>query len=278
MTLSSSPLSRDAVKPLAGRRIVITRARAQAGILAQRVEELGGEIYEFPTIEIQPPEDFERFDRAIAQIESYDWLIFTSVNGVAPFLERLRLGNKNEKTLARLSIGAIGPETAKTLDSAGIKSSLVPARFQAEGVLEMLNPQAMRGKRVLIPRAAKARELLPETLRQWGAQVDVVIAYRTVLPATDTAPLAQMIQERTVDALTFTSSSTVNNFVRLFQPQKLADIVGPTPIACIGPITEQTVKDLGGTAQIVAREFTIPGLVRALVEYFVCNSGGAEAQ
>lgn len=268
MTLSSSPLRRDAAKPLTRRRIVITRARAQAGLLAQRIEDLGGEIFEFPTIEIQPPEDFELFDQAIAQIESYDWVIFTSVNGVAPFLERMRLGNKNEKSLARLSIGAIGPETAKTLDSAGIKASLVPARFQAEGVLEMLNPQAMGGKRVLIPRAAKAREILPETLRRWGAQVDVVVAYRTVLPATEAAPLAQMIQQRTVDAITFTSSSTVSNFVRLFKPRKLADIVGPTPIACIGPITEQTVKDLGGTVQIVAREFTIPGLVHALVDYF----------
>lgn len=269
MAKSISPGSSAEAQSLAGRRIVITRARAQAALLAQRIEALGGEIFEFPTIEIHLPSDFAAFDQAVAKIENYDWVIFTSVNSVAPFLARLRIANKNEKSLAPVNVGAIGPETAKALASAGIKAALVPARFQAEGILETLRPEMMRGKRVLIPRAAKAREILPDTLRLWGAHVDIVVAYRTVLPATDTAPLAQMIQERAVDAITFTSSSTVSHFVRLFQPRKLADIVGPTPIACIGPITEQTVKDLGGTAQIVAREFTMPGLVRALVEYFV---------
>lgn len=268
MANSSTPLAVDQTKPLVGRRIVVTRARAQAGALAQRIEELGGEVFEFPTIEITPPQDFAAFDAAVRAIESYDWLIFTSVNGVAPFLERLQLSGKSADLLARLSVGAIGPETAKTLESSGIKASLVPARFQAEGILETLGPEAMRGKRVLIPRAAKAREILPDTLRQWGATVEVVVAYQTILPATNIAPLNRLIADRAVDAITFTSSSTVSNFVRLFNQRKLAEIVGATPIACIGPITEQTVRELGGTAQIVAREFTIPGLVRALVDYF----------
>ncbi|MBM4264251.1 MAG: uroporphyrinogen-III synthase [Deltaproteobacteria bacterium] len=265
---SASTLTSDAQQGLAGRRIVVTRARAQANALAQRIEELGGEIFEFPTIEIQPPEDFTAFDAAVRNIESYDWLIFTSVNGVAPFLDRLGRCGKDEGLLAGINVGAIGPETAKTLEGAGIKAELVPQQFQAEGILETLSPAMMRGKRVLMPRAAKAREILPDTLRQWGATVDVVVAYQTVLPAPDTAPLARLIHARAIDAITFTSSSTVSNFVRLFQQQKLSEIVGDTPLACIGPITAKTVSDLGGTAQIVAQEFTIPGLVAALVDFF----------
>lgn len=268
MASSSAPLSRDAAKPLAGRRIVITRAGAQAGALAQRIEALGGEIFEFPTIEIRPPEDFTELDGAVANLAGYDWLIFTSVNAVAPFLERVRRRGGNLESLAHVSVGAIGPETAKSLQGAGITASLVPARFQAEGILASLNPQTMRGRRVLIPRAAKAREILPDTLRQWGALVDVVVAYRTVLPATDIAPLERLLRAGAVDAITFTSSSTVSNFVRLFKQRKLAEILGAAAIACIGPITEQTVTELGGTARIVAREFTIAGLVEALVEYF----------
>lgn len=271
MVNSASSPAVGAAKPLARRRIVVTRARAQAGALAQRIEELGGEIFEFPTIEIQPPADFSAFDAAVRNIESYDWLIFTSVNGVAPFLERLHHSAKDETFLARLNVGAIGPETAKALESVGIKTALVPERFQAEGILEALGGGRMRGKRVLIPRAARAREILPETLRQWGATVDVVVAYQTVLPATDVAPLARAIEDHAIAAITFTSSSTVSNFVRLFPQRRLDQIVSGTPIACIGPITEQTVKDLGGMAQIVAREFTIAGLVRALAAYF-CNN------
>lgn len=271
MTLSVSSPTVDAAKPLAHRRIVITRARAQAGVLAQRIEDLGGAIFEFPTIEIQPPADFAAFDAALGAIEGYDWLIFTSVNSVTPFLERLQRCGKERMVLTQMNVGAIGPETAKTLEGAGIKTALVPVRFQAEGILETLSPEQMRGKRVLIPRAAKAREILPETLRQWGATVDVVVAYQTGSPATDKNPLLQLLRARAIDAITFTSSSTVSNFVRLFNQKKLSEIVASTPIACIGPITEQTVKDLGGHAEIVGREFTIAGLVQALVEYFTSH-------
>ena len=264
----------DATKPLAGRRIVCTRARAQAGALARRIEDLGGEVFDFPTIAVQPPDDFVAFDRALGDIENYHWLIFTSVNGVAPFLERLRLLNKPVNCLARLKVAAIGPETAKSLAANGIQACLVPARYQAEGILETLSPESMRGKRVLIPRAAKAREVLPETLRQWGAIVDVVVAYRTVIAATDVEPLLRLIRDRRIDVITFTSSSTVSNFVGLFKNQKLAEIVAATPIACIGPITQKTVEELGGQAQIVAREFTIPGLVQAIVDYFTALNAG----
>ncbi len=149
-----------------------------------------------------------------------------------------------------------------------MKNCLVPGTYQAEGILEMLRPEDIRGKRILIPRAAKAREVLPVTLIQWGADVDVIETYRTIVAQADTGELQQRLRQRAIDMITFTSSSTVTNFARLFDGRRLADILGETPIACIGPITENTVRELGGVAALSAHEFTIAGLVRAMVEYF----------
>ncbi|MBM2804061.1 MAG: uroporphyrinogen-III C-methyltransferase [Deltaproteobacteria bacterium] len=255
-------------KPLDGRRIVVTRARAQAGILAQRIAELGAEVIECPTIEIQPPGNFLAFDRAVTRIDAYDWLIFTSVNSVGPFLSRLNHVGNSVADLARLKIAAIGSETAKRLEAVGISVTVVPERYQAEGILESLNADEMRGKRVLIPRAAKARDVLPGTLRQWGAHVDVVEAYRTVAPALDMSGIKKRLQLGEVDIVTFASSSTVSNFVQLFAGADLTAIVGNAAVACIGPITAKTVEELGGKVAITAREFTIEGLVKAIVDYF----------
>jgi uroporphyrinogen III methyltransferase / synthase len=262
--------SAGAEKPLAGRRIVVTRARAQAGVLVQRITDLGGVVIECPTIEIQLPGNFLAFDRALARLDSYDWLIFTSVNSVEPFLARLAHVGKSVGQLARLKVAAIGSETAKRLHGAGISVTVVPQRYQAEGILDSLGAAEMNGKSVLIPRAAKARNVLPETLRQWGANVDVVEAYRTAAPKIDVAALRQRWQRGDVDIVTFTSSSTVRNFVGLFAATDLTSILGNAAIACIGPITAKTVEDLGGKVAITAREFTIDGLVKAMVDY--CNA------
>jgi uroporphyrinogen III methyltransferase/synthase len=262
----------DPEKPLTGKTIVVTRAGAQAYGLVEQIERAGGTVIELPTIEIRPPESFAEFDTAIKQIEQYDWLLFTSVNSVAPFLARLRLAGKTAVSVRGLKIGAIGPETAKRLASAGITASLVPQRYQAEGILEALQPDAMKGRRVLIPRAAEAREVLPETLRGWGAAVDVVIAYRTALPNADVAPLAERLGQGKVDVITFTSSSTVRNFVRLFGGHNLAEIAFGSVIACIGPITARTVEEAGGRPDIVADEFTTNGLIRAIVAHFRTKS------
>ena len=156
----------EVARPLAGKRIVVTRARSQASSLIQRIEKLGGEVIEFPTIEIQPPESYAALDNAIANIRTYDWLLFTSVNGVEQFLLRLQSLSKSMTELEGIKVGAIGPETAKRLEGAGIKNCVVPRQYQAEGMLEALSRQMMRGKRVLIPRAAKARDILPKTLRR----------------------------------------------------------------------------------------------------------------
>jgi uroporphyrinogen III methyltransferase/synthase len=257
--------------PLAGKRIVITRARSQARTLAKAIEEFGGEVIEFPTIEIEPAADLSALDEAIKNLRRYDWLMFTSVNGVELFFERLDCSNARNHELPGLQFAAIGPETASRLKAAGVKKCLIPATFRAEGILDMLQPEAMRGQRVLIPRAAKAREVLPETLCRWGAHVDVVEAYRTVTPKTDTGKLAAALRRGQIDMITFTSSSTVANFAQLFDGKSLPDILGETPIACIGPITKKTVEDFGGSAAVSARDFTIPGLVGVMVEYFQTN-------
>ena len=259
-------------KPLAGKRIVITRARKQAENLARAIEALGGEVIEFPTIEICPPASFAELDDAIDKLDGYDWVIFTSVNSVEPFLQRLKIKGQTAAALSAHKIGAIGPETARRLEAARICAALVPERYQAEGILAAISPEEIRGKRVLIPRAAEAREVLPATLRNWGAVVDVIVAYRTELPCVDVRPLAGLLVERKIDVITFTSSSTVRNFVRLFGGGRLGEIVNGSTIACLGPITAATVEDLGGRVDIVADQFTVTDMLRVIVEHFEPNS------
>jgi uroporphyrinogen III methyltransferase/synthase len=264
-TADKQSVSSDALR---GKRILVTRARSQASSLAQRIESLGGEVVEFPTIEIRPPESYVPLDQAINQIGSCDWLIFTSVNGVEQFLSRFEKLGKSLADLAGIEVGAIGPETAKRLTAAQIQPSLVPKQYQAEGILEALIPEAVLGKRILIPRAAKARDILPETLRRWGARVNVVEAYQTVLPQVDVSALCELLREGTIDVITFTSSSTVTNFAVMLRDQDLPRLLSRAVVACIGPITRKTVEDLGMRPEIVSEEFTIPGLVRAMVDYF----------
>lgn len=265
-------------KPLAGVTVLVTRAGVQASGLAQQIQRAGGEVVEFPTIEIQAPADFAAFDAAIHRVEQYDWLIFTSVNSIAPFLARLRNAGKDVAALTALQVGAIGPETAKRLASAGITATLVPERYQAEGILDAVKPESMKAKKVLIPRAAEAREVLPETLRAWGAVVDVVVAYRIALPRVDVGPLIDLLRRGRIHVITFTSSSTVRNFVRLFSDKKLTEIAPDSALACIGPITAATVEECGGWAAIVAEEFTTAGLTRAIIGYFRSRTTGVGAR
>ena len=269
MALEAADKSPDAPGVLKGKRILVTRARSQALSLVRTIESLGGEVVEFPTIEIRPPESYDPLDQAIHRITSYDWLIFTSVNGVDQFLKRFEKLGKNIVDLAGIHVAAIGPETAKRLTEAHIAPNLVPKQYQAEGILEALIPENLSGKKVLIPRAAKARNILPETLRQWGARVEVVEAYETVLPRTDVLGLCKLLREGRIDMIAFTSSSTVTNFATLLRDQDLPTLLSGVVIACIGPITRQTVEELGMRPAIVSKEFTIPGLVNAMVEYFV---------
>lgn len=268
MVLPTADKQSVASDVLKGKRILVTRARSQALSLVRRIEELGGEVVEFPTIEIKPPKSYDPLDQAIRQIADYDWLIFTSVNGVEQFLARFEKLGKDLADLAGVAVGAIGPETARRLTAAQIQPSLVPKQYQAEGILEALPLETWRGKRVLIPRATKARDILPETLRRWGAQVDVVEAYLTALPEGDVSALCKLLRAHKIDLVTFTSSSTATNFAALLRDQNMPRLLSGVAIACIGPITKQTVEDLGMRPEIVSGEFTISGLVNAIVDYF----------
>lgn len=253
---------------LSGKRVVVTRARSQASELIRRLRGFGAEVIEFPTIAIEPPRDYAPMDRAIERLQDYEWLFFTSVNGVEYFFKRFGQLGKKAQALEHLRVVAIGPETAGRLEGEGIHVYLVPAKYQAEGILEELNPCEIRNRRILIARAAQARELLPETLREWGATVDVIEAYQTVLPQDHQLSLNELLQQKQIHLITFTSSSTVVNFIRLFEGEDLIRILEGVTIACIGPITAQTAIENGLRAEIISSEFTIPGLVDAILRYY----------
>src|SRR5689334_17692096 len=181
--MSAIEKSRDQMRPLSGKRIVVTRARPQAGAFTRALEAVGAFVIEFPTIEISPPESYDRLDAAVAQLDGYDWIIFTSVNGVEYF--SARLAHVRRALNGDIRAAAIGPETAKAVESLGVTPEVVPEEYRAEAILGKLRPEAMRGQKVLVPRAAEARDVLIRTLREWGAEVDVVEAYRTIAPASD---------------------------------------------------------------------------------------------
>ncbi len=263
-------------RPLFGRRIVITRAQEQAKEFSDLLAALGAEPVEVPTIQLVPPETWEGIDREIARLPDYQWLIFTSVNGVIPFMARLQAAGKDSRSLAHLRICAIGPRTAQELGQYGVTPDVVPAQYQAEGLLAVLTNEVLRGKRVLIPRAETARELLPDQLRERGASVVVIPVYRTVVPSVDLGFLEAQIEEERIDAVTFTSSSTVRHFVDLVGGAEAARRLGSkTRIACIGPITAKTAVEFGLTVSIMAKDNTIPALAGEIAGFFTKQAQAA---
>jgi uroporphyrinogen III methyltransferase/synthase len=251
--------------PLFGKRIVVTRAREQADALAARLRGLGADAIEVPTIEIRPAADLAPLDAAIAGLASYDWLIFTSANGVRFFTERLDRSRTDLRAL-RARICAIGPATRAAVEALHLKVDLMGKEYVAEGLLDAFSAYDLSGQRILLPRAAVARDLVPSELARRGAHVDVVEAYRTVVPA-DAAERVRAALERKPDCITFTSSSTVRNFVTVAGAEALRGI----KVASIGPITSQTARSLGVEIAAQARTFTIDGLVDAVRE--LCEAG-----
>lgn len=255
-------------RPLFGKRILVTRPKPQAAEFSDLITAQGGEAVECPTIEIVSPEDWAPLDCALSRLATYKWLIFTSVNGIAPFMTRLLETQRDVRALAGLAICCIGPRTAEALAVYGLRADVIPEQFQAEGLLETLAVRQMRGARVLIPRALVARELLPEQLRERGAEVDVVPVYRTIRPAVAVDRLREQLRAGMIDVISFTSSSTVRNFVELFSSkEELLGLVGATTVACIGPITAATAREAGLAVQVMAAENTIPALADAIVQY-----------
>jgi uroporphyrinogen III methyltransferase / synthase len=245
--------------PLFGRRIVVTRARDQVGVLAKTLHELGAGVMELPTIEIHPAEHYTALDTAIANIRNYDWLIFTSVNGVRFFLERLDRSHSDLRAI-RGGLCAIGPATREALERFHLKVDVMAERYVAEGLLEALAEYDLSGARVLIARAAVARDLLPTELERRGAKVDVVEAYRTIAPP-DLKEHAVALLAAKPDWITFTSSSTVKNLIDAVGAERLSGI----RCASIGPVTSATLRQYGVPVAVEATDYNIDGLVEALL-------------
>ena len=255
---------RPATRPLFGKRILVTRARVQASALTEKLTALGAACIEAPVIRIAPPADgYAALDGAIAELNAYQWLIFTSVNGVEHFFARLHAAGKDTRALGYARVAAIGAATSAALRAFGIRADLVPPEFRAEAVAEELRPLLPPRARILLPRAQEARDVLPDTLRAHGATVDVVAAYETV-PEIEDAAIAQRLASGEIDMVTFTSSSTVKNLVKM-----LGNItpLQQVKIACIGPVTADTARSFALEPDIVAKEYTIDGLVRSIKEY-----------
>jgi uroporphyrinogen III methyltransferase/synthase len=257
-------------RPLFGKRIVVTRAREQASGFLEVLTQLGAECIEFPTIEVAPPESWDPLDQSIQALESYQWLVFTSVNGVKYFLERLEAAGKDVRDLKGLKIAAIGPKTAETWYGFGIKPDIVPDEYRAEAVVACFGEYGVKGARILLPRAARAREVLPEELKKMEAKVDVVPAYQTIRPDHDTAQVRKMLKQGDIDMVTFTSSSTVNNFVEMFEAdaKKLQEWMTHVAVACIGPITAKTAQEKGLTVSVMPSAYTIEALTENILQHF----------
>jgi len=254
--------------PLFGRRIVVTRARPQASELSRLIREQGGVAVEAPAIRIAAPDDFGPLDAAIDRLPSYHVAVFTSANGVDRFVQRLEHHQLDIRALAGIELVCIGPKTAEAFTRRGIRVSAVPETFVAEALVELLSARDLRGKRILLARAAEAREVLPDSLRAAGAEVDVVPAYRTIRDDTDITEVVELFESGCVDAVTFASAGTVSQFVGLLGEERARTYLGRTAVAVIGPITAQAVEALGLAAAIRARESTIESLVEAIAEYF----------
>jgi uroporphyrinogen III methyltransferase / synthase len=255
-------------RPLFGRRVVVTRARAQAAELVSRLAALGAEVVPFPTIRIVPPEDRGPLLRAAGAIDGYDWLVLTSVNAVANFWGALREMGRDTRSLAGVSICAIGPATAAAIEMEGARADLVPPEYHSDSVARAMTGEVdLTGARVLLPQAEAARPIIARSMVEAGAEVDAIIAYRTVPDLAEVERVRRLVLRDEIDVLTFTAGSTVRNFV-----DAMGTDVGSAQIACIGPATSAVARELGLRVDVEAGVHTVPGLVDALVAHFVRTS------
>jgi uroporphyrinogen III methyltransferase/synthase len=253
-------------KPLFGKRILVTRARSQSSELTGLITNLGGEAIEFPVIRIVEPERGELLNAALHQLAEYDWVIFTSVNGVKHFFDRIQKSQLDIRQMYKARLAAIGPKTAAALSDKGLLVKVLPEEYKAEALVEHLRPFVQAGEKILLPRADIARKVLAEELRDMGCDVTEVDAYDTQIDATNAEEIVQMLERGQIDVLTFTSSSTVRNFIQAIGSitTEMEPLLQNTQIACIGPITAKTAESLGLRVDVMAKEYTIDGLIEAI--------------
>jgi uroporphyrinogen-III synthase len=256
--------------PLAGRRILVTRAAHQAGKLSEGLRALGAEPVEVPVLEIQPPENLIPFDEALRRLQSFDWLILTSGNTVNVLVDRLAAMGRNSSELSKIKVAAVGESTAAAARKNGFPVTFVPESYLAESLVHGL-VGGMSGLKILLARAAVARDVIPDALRKAGAQVEVVEAYRNILPK-DAPEILRAALNQKLAAVTFTSSSSVTHLAQAAAAAGLAFPFADVPAASIGPITSQTLHEHGWEPAIEANPSDIPGLIAAVVELFAAGS------
>ena len=258
-------------RPLFGRRIVVTRSREQAGELVDLLEDRGAEAIQAPTIRIAPPEDTEALDRACASAGKYDWIVFTSANGVDAFMGRL-LAAFDIRDLKGVRICAVGPSTAERIERYGIRVDLTPDESRAERIADAFAAAGViKGATFLLPRADIAREVLTDQLRELGGDVTEVVAYRTLMAGGERDAdhdVYRMLLDRQIDAVTFTSASTVKNFAKMCGEEQAADLLNTTVVASIGPVTAEAAQQLGIHTTVMPAKYTVKDLVEALVDHF----------
>lgn len=264
----SSPRTPPASRPLTGRTIVVTRAAAQAQRFTELLEAAGARVIEAPAIVIGPPASWEPLDTALAALDTFTWVVFTSTNGVLMVDRRLAGLGLGWPALSGRRVAAIGPATADALREHGVRVDVVPAEYRAEGLVSRLRAVLGASDRVLLPRAAQTRDLLVTELRALGVQVTEVAAYATRKAEGGATRLAETLAAGAIDAVTFTSSSTARNFAEGFTEDERRAWRGRVAVASIGPITAATAAEYGLTTDIMPIEYTIPALARAIADYF----------
>lgn len=258
-------------RPLFSKKIIVTRTREQASDLVAGLEEFGANCLEYSTIHIKPVDSYEILDGELERLKEYHWILFTSLNGVKYFFERLYSKGMDARDLKGSDLAVVGKSTADLLLRYGLNADLIPSTFTGEGLAESLLDQGVEGRNILIPRALHGRKILPETLRGAGAQVTVAPVYENCPAEGDKETLRGELENGGVEMITFTSSSTVRNFLTMLDAEnqeELQQILTGIKIAAIGPITAKTVTDNGLQVDIQPEEFTIPGLIQSIVEYY----------
>ena len=257
-------------RPLFGKRILITRSREQAGSFMEGLTGLGANCIEFPTIEIIHADDLGPLDRSIETISDYHWLLLTSVNGVKYFFKRLYEKGRDARALKDIKVCAIGPGTADAVRKYGIIPDLVPSTYRAEAVVDEFRKFKVDNLKILLPRASKAREILPDELRKMGATLDIVDVYRTVMPENKVESVCKMLEEGEIDMITFTSSSTVTNFMKMFgnKAEHVKTWLKDVNIASIGPVTSETARKLGLNITVEPADSTIDALTDAIMKHY----------
>ena len=258
-------------RPLFGRSIMVTRGADQAGEFSAKLERLGARVYSCPTIQITPPKSYQELDQAIQHLDKFHWIVFTSFNAVSHFFARLSEHGLDTRALGGCRVCAVGPKTATALAPFGIRADLIPADYKAEGVVAEFLKLDITGKKILLPRGDRAREVIPEELSFMGAQVAAPIAYDNVAPDQIPAESLRALEERRVDCVTFTSSSTVQNLASILGENRFLHLMDGVRVASIGPVTSKSCRDLGLEVHMEPAEYTLDALAAELIGHFAVS-------